>query len=195
MDRIVGGIDVQDDFGGRHATRTDEEPEQVTIEQLDAFALGMADFEPDGAFFEREFRLAAGEGILKACQTRAAGERPLGVGGDIREDLEEGIGAHGIGIVAVGVAGLKLVDLLGQQGLGGMGAVLERTGVGKEFGQAREHAEAAVEVADGQQPHVGDDAWAVEGDLELLRTGVIQGNMGGVATSMSMSLRTCLSYF
>src|SRR5262249_28610046 len=114
-----------------------------------------------------------------AGQSRAAGQGPVGVGGDVGQHLEEGVTAQGGGVVAVGVAGQQLVDQLGEQGHGGVGAVLDRARVGEGFGQAGEYAQAAVQGADGQQAGVGDDAGAVEGDADLLRADRIEGKVGG----------------
>ena len=47
---------------------------------------------------------------------------------------------------------------------------LGERGVGKSLGQIGDDPEGLLQGADGQQTGVGDDASAVESDVDLLRT-------------------------
>ena len=110
---------------------------------------------------------------------RAAGQGLLGVGADVGEDLEEGVVAQVVGVVVVGVAGQDRVDLLGEEGFGGVVDELGGAGVGESRGQVGDDAQGAFQGADGEQAGVGDDAAAVESDVELLRAEVPQGKVVG----------------
>ena len=149
--------------------------DQVVVEDADATRLGGPLFQQGGAFLERQLGLAAGEGVLEARQGGGAGQGLLGVRGHVGQDLKERIVAEGLGVVAVGVAGQDLVDLLGEQGLGGVMDELGGARVGKSLGQIGDDPEGLLQGADGQQPGVGDDASAVEGDVDLLRTEIPRG--------------------
>jgi hypothetical protein len=56
-------------------------------------------------------------------------------------------------------------------------------GVGQTSGQVGEVAELAVEVAQGQQPGVGDNVGDIEGDLDWLTVQVGEGKVRGTASS------------
>ena len=96
-------------------------------------------------------------------------------------DLEEGIASAVVGVVAIGVAGQDLVDLLGQELFLGVGDELLSAGIGQTSGQVGEIAELAVEVAQGQQAGVGDDGGSIEGDVDWLTMEVGEGKVRGTA--------------
>ena len=170
VDRIVGGIDVEDECRGRRRAGADKQIDQVVVDEPSAAGFGRAlDSEQDGRSSRGQLRLAAGVGVLEACQGRAGGQGPLGVGGDVGQDLEEGVVAQVVGVVGVGVAGEELVDLLGEQGLHGVVDELGGARVGQACGEIGEDAEGPFEGADGQQSGVGDEASALKIDVELLR--------------------------
>jgi hypothetical protein len=81
------------------------------------------------------------------------------------------------GVVAVGIAGEDLIDRLGEEGLGGVLDVLGGAGVGEPAGQLGNDTQGLLQGADGQQPGIGDDAAAIEGDVELLRADGPQGKV------------------
>ena len=118
-----------------------------------------------------------GVGVLEARQRRAAGQRLLAVGGDVGQDLEQGIAAEFVGVVTVGVAGQQLVDLLGQETLGRVADEQRVAWVGQAGGQIGQDAQGAIQGADGHQAGVGDDRPLVEGNLQLLPAEVPQGKV------------------
>jgi len=164
VDRIVTGIRVQGDFGRRRAPRADEQLDQVVVEDEEALVAGGLDFQQDRPVLGREFGLTAGVGVLEASQGRRAGQRLLGVGGDVGQDLEQGVLAEVLGVIKIRVAGQDLVDRLGEEGFGGMVDELGRARVGEAGGQVGDDAQRALEGADGQEAGIGNQAAAVEGD-------------------------------
>jgi hypothetical protein len=121
-----------------------------------------------GPVFLRQFLLAAGVSVLEAGQGRAGGQGLLGVGADVGQDLEQGIVAQGLGVVAVGLTGQELVDLLGEQRLGCMVDELGGAWVGQPLGQVGQEAEGLLQGAHAQEAGSRDDAAAVASDQELL---------------------------
>jgi len=96
---------------------------------------------------------------------------------DVGEDLEEGVVAEVVGVVVVGVAGEQGVDLLGKEGLDGVVDVLGGARVGELSGEVSDDAQGPLQGPHGEQPGVGDEAAAVKGNLELLRSEVPQGKV------------------
>ena len=168
MHRIIAGIDIQDDLLGPPATRADKQVDQVVVEDLDAAGLGGTDLPQDRTFWQGQFGLSSGVGVLEACQGRAAGQGVVGIGADVGEDLEEGVVAELLGVIAVGVAGEDLIDGLGEDDLGGVFDVLGGSGVGEPLGEVGDDAEGFFEGSYGEQSGIGDNASAVEGDVNLL---------------------------
>ena len=177
VDRIVAGVDVEHDFGGRRAPRTDKQIAQVVVEDLDPPGLGGTLFQKDGAFVRRQLRLAAGVGVLETRQRGRAGQGPLGVRRDVGQDLEQRVVAQGLGVVAVGIAGQELIDLLGEEGLGRVMNELGGAWVGESLGQVGDDPQGLLEGADGEQAGVGDDASPVEDDVDLLRAEIPEGKV------------------
>jgi hypothetical protein len=100
-----------------------------------------------------------GDGLLEAGQGGLAGQFGL-VGGAAGEELEDGVGAEGVVVVLVRVAGQDAVDPRadhlqeGVRGEAGVARVVQ--GVGDGPGQA----DTLVERADGEQAGVpGERAW------------------------------------
>ena len=85
------------------------------------------------------------------------------------EDLEQRVVAAAVGVVAVGVAGEELVDLLHQQGLQRVFDVLGGARVGQASGEVGQDAEGHVEFADGEEAGVLDETAGLEIDDERLR--------------------------
>ena len=79
--------------------------------------------------------MAAGVGVLEAGQGRGAGQRLLGIRGDIGQDLEQGVLTEVVRVVEVRVARQNLVNLLDEEGLGGMVGELGGARVGEACGQ------------------------------------------------------------
>jgi hypothetical protein len=79
--------------------------------------------------------------------------------------LKEGVLAEVVGIVAVGVAGQVLIDLLDEQALGGVLDEQGRARVGKSLGQAGQDAQGTIQGANGQKAGIGDEESLVEGHL------------------------------
>jgi hypothetical protein len=148
--------------------------EQVVIEDVQTLDLGVPHLQQDVAFLERYLGIASGVGVGKACQGGPGGQRLLGIGADVGEDLEQGIGAEVIGVVMVGIAGEQGIDFLGEDRLDGVVNVVGGTRVGEPLGEAGDNAQRAFEGSDSEQPCVGDDGAALEIEQELLRTEVPQ---------------------
>jgi hypothetical protein len=110
-------------------------------------------------------------------ERRAAGQAAFLVGGDADQGLEQGIVAEGLGVVAVGLAGENLVDLLGQEGFAAGGDEFLGAGIGKALGDVGQDAEFMVEQADGQEAGIGDDATALEIEGDLLPADVPKGKL------------------
>src|SRR5439155_16106938 len=107
--RVVGGVHVEGDLGRRRDASAQEQVEQEVIEPLDPLQLRGAANQQDVRF---ALLLAATRvGVWEARQGAPTGQRLFAVGGDLGQDLEQGVLAQGIGVVAVGVAGQNLVDL------------------------------------------------------------------------------------
>src|SRR5262249_2563861 len=97
-----------------------------------------------------------GDGVLEAGQRRLAGQVVL-VGGAVGDELEDGVGAEGVVIVLVLVAGEDAVDAgadhlpVGVLGEVGVAGVVQ--GVGEGAGET----DTFVELADGEQPGVAGE--------------------------------------
>ena len=148
--------------------RADKQIDQKIVEDFDPPRLGRPLFEEGGAFLGRPFSLPTRIGVLETRQGGGAGQRLLGVRGHVGQDLKEGIVAQGLGVVAVGVTGQELIDLLSEQGLDGVMDELGGAGVGESLGQVGDDPQRLLQGADGEQSGVGDDASAVESDVNLL---------------------------
>src|SRR5262249_12154475 len=116
MHGVVGGVGVQDDLRGGPGAAADEQLDQKGVDHLEALDLG-------GAADQQHLPLAltlaaAGVGIGKTRQRGGRGQRLVGGGGLLGQDLEQGVLAQRVGVVAIGVAGQDLVDLLRQDALG-----------------------------------------------------------------------------
>ena len=79
--------------------------------------LGSALLEQGGAFLPGQLGVTAGVAVEEAVEGGGGGQRLFGVGGVTEQQLEQGVFAGVLRVVAVGVAGQKLVDQLGQQRL------------------------------------------------------------------------------
>jgi hypothetical protein len=177
MHGVVAGIQVEDDLSRCRPTGTDEEIDQVLVEDLDAADLGGADFQQDGTLRAGQLGLAAGVGVLEARQGRAAGQGVRQVRSDVAEDLEQRVGAELLGIVAVRVAGQALVDGLRKQRLGGMRDELGGARVWQTLGQVSDDAQGLLQGADGEEAGIADDAAAVGSYAQPSRADVPQGEV------------------
>jgi hypothetical protein len=177
VDGVVGGIDVEDDLGGSRRARTDKEINEVVIEDLQALELCLTNLQQDGAIQEWHVGLPAGVGVEEACQGASGSQGSVGVGALVGEDLEERVVSEVVGIVVVGVSGEQGVDLLGEEGLGGMVDEVGGSWVGKPGGQIGDDAEGSFEGADGEESGIGDEASGLERDVELLRSEVPEGKL------------------
>ncbi len=91
----------------------------------------------------------------------------IGVGRNVCQDLEQRIDAQVVGVLKTGVAGQNLVNRLREDGLGRVFDKLGRAWIGQAFGQLGDDAQGLLQGADGEQASVGDEATAVEGELQL----------------------------
>ncbi len=121
--------------------------------------------------------MAAREGLVEAGHGRAAGQGVVAVGRHIDHGLKERIVAQAIGVVAIGVIGHDLIDLLGQEGFAGVFDVLLGARVGEALRQLGQDAQALVEFAQRQQSGIGDELATVESDRDLLLAEVPEGKL------------------
>src|SRR5262249_54856440 len=101
---VIPTIQIEDDVGRRTPARAEKQVHQVVVAELQALRQRLVDLCRDGACFEGQVGLATREGLLEARQGGATGQRLRVVGGQVGEDLEEGIRAELLGIVTVFVA-------------------------------------------------------------------------------------------
>ena len=109
--------------------------------------------------------------MQEAVEGGRGGQGTLVVGGAAGEDADEGVVAGAVGVVAVGVAGEELVDLLDEQGLEGVLDEERGAGVGQALGEIGQDAEPDIELADGEEAGVLDEASGGEIDDDRLRAG------------------------
>jgi len=177
VNRIVAGIGIDNDLRRRAAAGTDKQLYQVIVEQADATGLGGAHFQQRRAFLPRQLGVAAGIGVLEAGQRRTAGQGVVRLRRHVRQDLEQRIHPQPLGVVAVRIAGEDLVDLLRQEGFGGMVDVLRRAGIGQPLGECGNDPQGLFHGADREQASIRDDAAAIETQMELLRTDLPQAKV------------------
>jgi predicted RecB family endonuclease len=72
--------------------------------------------------------------MMEAVQGRAAGQEPLVIGRDIHQRLEQRILADDLGVVAIGIAGEDLINLLREERFAAVGHQLLGAGIGKAWG-------------------------------------------------------------
>jgi hypothetical protein len=111
--------------------RADEQLRQVVIQDPHPLALGCVHLAQDRSFFPRHFGLPPRVGMMEAVHGRAAGQRPLTIGRDIHQRLEQRILADDLGVVAIGIAGEDLIDFLREQRFAAVGDELLGAGIGK----------------------------------------------------------------
>jgi hypothetical protein len=158
VDGIVGGIQVEDDLRGGLGPGADEQIDQEVVTDAQALDLGAALLEQGGALFARQLGIAARVAVQEAVERRGRGQGPVGVGGQALEELEEGIVAGVVGVVAIGIASEELVDELNEQRLQGVVDVQGRTGIGQTARQVRDDTKGHVELTDDEQAGVFDQA-------------------------------------
>jgi hypothetical protein len=66
-----------------------------------------------------------------------------------------------LGIVAIGIAGEDLVELLGQQGFAAVGDEFVDAGIGPSLSDVGQDAELSVEQSQGQESGIADDRAAI----------------------------------
>jgi hypothetical protein len=177
VDRVVAGVEVEDEFRRRLTARAEEQLHQVVVEDLEAAGLGGPDFEEDGPFLRWRLGLTAGVGVLQAGQGRTAGQGVVRSRRDVGDDLKERVVAERLGIVKVGTARQDLIDLPGEESFDRVLDVLGGAGSGESLGQIGDDPQGFFQGADGEQAGIADDATAVESDLNLLRADSPQGKV------------------
>ncbi len=135
---------------------------------MEAVGTGLVPLGEGRAILRGQFGLAAGKGVLEAGQRGTARQRSIRIGVGAGQALEQRVGAEGIRVVAVGVVGQDLVDLLAQERFAGRGDERLGAGVGQAAGEVGEIAEPLVEVADGEQAGVRDEVRGSEDDRDRL---------------------------
>jgi hypothetical protein len=94
--------------------------------------------------------------MMEAVHGRAAGQQPLVIGRDIHQRLEQRILADDLGVVAIGIAGEDLIDLLRQQRFAAVGNHLRGARVGKALSERGSDSQFLVEQPQRQQTGIRD---------------------------------------
>ena len=183
---VVAGVEVEHDVRRRRPPRADEQLGEVVVEDLHPPRPGGLDLAQHRPVLGGQFRLPAREGVVEAVEGRAAGQRLPLARRHPHQGLEQRVVAQGLGVVAVGIAGQDLIDVLGEQGLARVGHELLGPGVGQAPGDLAQHAQFPVEQPQGQQPGVADDPTPLEIRGDLLRAEVPEGKL--VATTCGHDL-------
>jgi hypothetical protein len=186
---VVGGVDVEDELSGWRGAGADEQINEEVVASAQALDLGAALLQKRGALFARQLRVFARVGVEETVERRGGGQRPVGVGHQPQQDLEESVGAGVLGVVAVGVSGQELIDELNEQGLQRVLNVARRARVGQAGGQVGENAEGNVELSHGEQSGVLDKTACGEVNNERLRADRPGHRVAFVALCHDLSLR------
>jgi hypothetical protein len=127
------------------------------------------DFEEDVAFFDRLLGFPPRKGMLEPVDGRATRQRLILFPRIAADDgLKERIVPQQLRVVAVGVAGQDLIDLLRENPLRRMHDEQLIAGVRQPPSGFGQDAEFQIELANRQQPGVADHIAAVEGHGDLL---------------------------
>ena len=131
MRRIIGRIQIEDDMRRRRPPRAQEQLRQIVVEDAQPLAEGSVDLPQHRPFCQRQLGLPPRIGMVKAIQGRAARQGPVVVRRHADQSLEQGIVAQHLGVVAIGIAGEDLIDILRENGFAGVAHQLLGARVGK----------------------------------------------------------------
>lgn len=118
---IVSGIEIDDDFRRLTLPRAYKCVDEKFIESRDAFDLSATNFEEDVSVFDWLLGFTASERMLEPIDGGPAGELAIILSRiNANKRFEERIMPQYLSIIAVGVTGENLLDLLPENLLGGV---------------------------------------------------------------------------
>ena len=162
VDRVVGGVEVQDDPLGRPGVGLEEEGHEEAFDVVgaaDDLLVAAVLVGPDGGQFEAVEGALAGQRLAPVALPLAGLARGVGLADD---GGEQGVAAEVVVVVEVLVAQRQGVDPLGDQLLDG---VLDEVGVavvGEAGGELADDPGESLGLAEQQGAAVGGDVAAVE---------------------------------